>query len=616
MSYESVLSAAVDAAKEAGRLLRAERSRRGGPRMTSPTKAPIDAEVERFLHDRLGVLEPEWGWEAEEDPSLLRDPRDPQGHRWVIDPNDGTRSYLRGLRGASVSIAVLRGDDPVVAVVFAYDAPDDDGDLFAWREGAEATRNGEVLRSNPVEGLRAGRAVLVSPAAERSPEENAELVAPARFVSSPSLAYRLCRAAAGDAVAATGLAAPHRHDYAAAVAILRATGRELVGPEGVLSLAADGASRVVGGVRAVAEGLVAREAPTFSQTTTLSTPPIADRRVADQDVLRRAQGCWLAQLAGDSLGSLVEFQSPGQIRKKYPEGVRDLADGGTFNTIAGQPTDDSEMALGLARTLVRDGRYVPEHVMGAYVDWYESRPFDVGNTVGTACRAAAKARREGKSLVAAVETSASRTSQANGGLMRLAPLAIFGVPMRPDQLARHAREDARLTHPHRACQDANVLFALTLAHAIALGPSPEAVHAFALALADDLDLDDVVCGALEDSRQGPPADFMHQMGWLRLALQNAFHQLLSGRSLEDALSDTVGRGGDTDTNACIAGALLGAVHGRDAVPWRWQRAILCCRAMEGRPEVRRPRPSWLWPSDAFLLAERLLLAGETAALRH
>jgi ADP-ribosyl-[dinitrogen reductase] hydrolase len=63
------------------------------------------------------------------------------------------------------------------------------------------------------------------------------------------------------------------------------------------------------------------------------------------EMLERAQGCLLGQLAGDALGSLVEFQTPEQIRREYPDGVRELADGGTWNTVAGQPTDDSEMAL-------------------------------------------------------------------------------------------------------------------------------------------------------------------------------------------------------------------------------------------------------------------------------
>jgi ADP-ribosylglycohydrolase len=75
-------------------------------------------------------------------------------------------------------------------------------------------------------------------------------------------------------------------------------------------------------------------------------------------LLSRAQGCLLGPLAGDALGSLVEFKTPEQIRRLHPEGVRELA-GGTFHTIAGQPTDDSEMALILARSIIEPGCYDP-----------------------------------------------------------------------------------------------------------------------------------------------------------------------------------------------------------------------------------------------------------------
>ena len=62
-----------------------------------------------------------------------------------------------------------------------------------------------------------------------------------------------------------------------------------------------------------------------------------------EGVVRRAQGCLLGQVAGDSLGSLVEFKDASAIRKLYPDGVRELADGGVWDTLAGQPTDDSEI---------------------------------------------------------------------------------------------------------------------------------------------------------------------------------------------------------------------------------------------------------------------------------
>src|SRR4029077_13255475 len=81
------------------------------------------------------------------------------------------------------------------------------------------------------------------------------------------------------------------------------------------------------------------------------------RAVEDAEILSRAQGCLLGQFSGDALGSLVEFGRADGIRATYPNGVRELADGGAWNTIAGQPTDDSEEALMLARSIAREGRY-------------------------------------------------------------------------------------------------------------------------------------------------------------------------------------------------------------------------------------------------------------------
>jgi len=74
--------------------------------------------------------------------------------------------------------------------------------------------------------------------------------------------------------------------------------------------------------------------------------------------------------------------------------------------------------------------------------------------------------------------------------------------------------------------------------------------------------------------------------------------------------DTVMRGGDTDTNAAITGALLGAVYGLSAIPERWVRTVLECRPEEGRPGVERPRPQEYWPVDALDLAVSLLTSAQ------
>ncbi len=71
-----------------------------------------------------------------------------------------------------------------------------------------------------------------------------------------------------------------------------------------------------------------------------------------------------------------------------------------------------------------------------------------------------------------------------------------------------------------------------------------------------------------------PGEFVDQQGWVLIAFQNAFRHLATGTPIKDALIETVSKGGDTDTNAAICGALLGAAQGRAAIPVRWCMAVL------------------------------------------
>jgi len=314
------------------------------------------------------------------------------------------------------------------------------------------------------------------------------------------------------------------------------------------------------------------------------------RDFLDIDKLSRAQGSLLGQLAGDSLGSLVEFRAPDDIRREYPSGVRELADGGTWNTIAGQPTDDSEMALLLARMLADQGRYDPEGARKAYIFWLDSGPFDCGMTVAGGLRG-----------------RPNPDSQANGAMMRISPLGIFGANHDAELVAEWARQDAAITHPHPVCQQANALFTMAIAHAIRRGCDGRGLYEQIVTWAEDMKVDGSLLEAVRGAAESPPADYVHQQGWVLTAFRNALWQLLHATNLEEAVVDTVMRGGDTDTNAAICGALLGAVHGRNAVPGQWVDSLLNCRPAAGQPNVQHPRPECFWPVDALELAERLLV---------
>ena len=325
--------------------------------------------------------------------------------------------------------------------------------------------------------------------------------------------------------------------------------------------------------------------------------PAKVHRIVDPAVVSRARGALIGQLAGDSLGSLVEFKTAAVIKRTYPGGVRELAEGGTFGTLAGQPTDDSEMALMLARSLVANGGYVAPDVFDRYVYWLDSGPFDCGNTVRSALRG-----------------HRNPESQANGALMRVSPIGIAGAMLPIDTVADWADADAELTHPNHVCRQVNALYAIAMATAIRDGCTPVDLYHRIEVWAADRAVDTVVLQSIHRAETEAPADFMHQQGWVLIAFQNALYQMLHAQSLEEGVIDTVMRGGDTDTNAAIAGALLGAIYGLTAIPGQWLDAVLSCRPSESDARVANPRPECFWPVDALELAEALLGIGVTTNL--
>jgi ADP-ribosyl-[dinitrogen reductase] hydrolase len=591
------LDQAVLAAWEAGDLLRADLHRDDGPR-GQVDKADADTEAEWLIRRRVLEVFPGWGFLGEETGAVSGTPGDPI---WIVDPNDGTRDYLKGRRGSAVSIGLLLGEVPRLGVVFAFSYPDDEGDIFAWAEGCgPVTRNGRRLAPSIPEVLSEGDVVLVSSAGDSDPSGNLACVTPARFRTLPSIAHRLALVAAGEAAAAVSLKWPSAWDYAAGHALLRGAGATLLDEQGrEVAYDVDGRSRCVcafGGRESVARTLLSRPWHTLGMNTleresdAFPVRQLKGRLEGDAARLGRAQGCLLGQVAGDNLGALVEFADEAKIRAGHPDGPRRLADGGVWSILAGQPTDDSEMALALARSILERGRFEREAALEAYREWLRSSPFDVGGTVGAALR-----------------DHPNPGSQANGSVMRAAPLGIHAHALAPALAAELARQDSSLTHPNPACGDAAAAFVVALAHAIREGDGPEGAWRAAADWAADEGAARLVIEALQAARVAPPVCDGESQGWVKVALQNAFYELLHAPSLEEGVVATVRRGGDTDTNAAITGALLGAVHGRKAIPTQWRSMILSCRPLP--PRATRHRPRTYWPVDVMEMAERLLLVG-------
>lgn len=213
---QEILTLVIRAVERAGALLEHEVSRLGGPR-GSGDKADIDVEIEELLRpELLKVLGCDW-W-GEETGHLLTGSE----WCWVVDPNDGTSDFLKGLKGSAISVGLLYCNQPVLGVVHAPVTPDGTSDCLAWAKGMDhLLRNGvPTFVDLTNQQLSQQSLVMVSAAAGKKPERNKELCAPGDFYPMPSIAYRLAKVAAGDGVCGVSLYPVSAHDVVAGHALL------------------------------------------------------------------------------------------------------------------------------------------------------------------------------------------------------------------------------------------------------------------------------------------------------------------------------------------------------------------------------------------------------------
>ena len=143
---ERALAAAVDAARAAGEI--AMRYYRTGFDVSIKSDlSPVtqaDREAEAAIVEILAKACPDYGMLGEELGS-----RGNQDTRWIIDPIDGTRNFVRHIPFWATLIALEDRGELVVGVMHVPTT----GELYTARRGAGARKNGEPIHVSKTEAL-------------------------------------------------------------------------------------------------------------------------------------------------------------------------------------------------------------------------------------------------------------------------------------------------------------------------------------------------------------------------------------------------------------------------------------------------------------------------------
>jgi ADP-ribosyl-[dinitrogen reductase] hydrolase len=279
------------------------------------------------------------------------------------------------------------------------------------------------------------------------------------------------------------------------------------------------------------------------------------------DIADRVVGSVLGLALGDALGAPFEFSR----REDIPDPLAPF-ERQWMGLAPGTTTDDTAMALNLVRSLAQNGALVPADLMARHLKWLNSDPQDVGALTRRVLRRVEDGEEPESAAEAVWEERGPEVSAGNGSVMYCAPLGA-AYANRPITLLGVAPWLSALTHFDERCRTAVVAVTVTVA-SLVRGDDPEAAVRKSVEVVLDRaggeELEFLVDAVgRERAVDGPDQGFC--LYTAAIGLQAVARSV----DFEDELIQVVRLGGDTDTNAAVAGGLLGAAVGASGLPSGW-----------------------------------------------
>ncbi|MCK4967764.1 MAG: ADP-ribosylglycohydrolase family protein [Candidatus Aenigmarchaeota archaeon] len=295
-------------------------------------------------------------------------------------------------------------------------------------------------------------------------------------------------------------------------------------------------------------------------------------------LFNKIKGAIIGGALGDALGAPHEFYRDAKYNGKlYLPLKHKIRFQATKIGEIGQITDDTEMALIILRGRM-ESRTTREILMG-YLKWANTPgTFSMGRNTRAVFKGIKtlkgydnrriKIIREEKSLMSVnepIDHPCLENSQSNGALMRCHPYAIPVI--NGNDYLNLGIADCRLSNPNPTCEGCNEIYLFTIRY-IYENPNDTKVEIIAaiekkINKIDNNVVKDVVLNAIHNN--DPTRDITKNKGWCIHGIWCVFYCLARFDDYKSAIDFIIEKSGDTDTNAAITGALLGAFYGFDAM---------------------------------------------------
>lgn len=252
---------------------------------------------------------------------------------------------------------------------------------------------------------------------------------------------------------------------------------------------------------------------------------------------------------------------------------------GTYNLPAGTFSDDSSLTFCLAEALTQgfDLQLIAQNFVNWCYDNYWTplgEVFDIGIATEEAIHRLSKGKKPEKA--GGIEDS----SNGNGSLMRIAPLAFYlsGKPI--DERYKITKQVSSITHGHIRSV-ISCFYYLEFAKQLLEGKGKFEIyrnlqeliskHLNSLSINPaELSLFDRL---LKDNIHELEEDEIRSSGYVLHTLEASIWCLLTTENYKDAVLKAVNLGEDTDTTAAVTGGLAGLIYGFENMPEGWINQI-------------------------------------------
>lgn len=279
-------------------------------------------------------------------------------------------------------------------------------------------------------------------------------------------------------------------------------------------------------------------------------------------------GTIFGQAIGDALGLGTEFMSKKEVREKYPDGLKEysqiIRDYHRAKFQPGSWSDDTDMMLCIANAIIEDKGINLHTIARNFKQWvYAPETRGVGQTTLKVLSIAEYVEKPHQ--VAELIWRMTRTKNAaNGSVMRT---AIIGL--KKENVAQTAEDVCKLTHFDPRCVGSCVIVSEIINHLIWHDEQLSYSQIITIGNKYDKSIAEYIDKAYYNGIESLELDEPSSIGYTLKALGSALWCLFHANNFEEGLLRVVNEGGDADTNAAVACAMLGAKFGYTSIPQKY-----------------------------------------------